>query len=148
MTTGIDARPTTRRTRCSSRCWATTSRVRGWRSPRDGLWLAPGGVDIVEVLDELAVADDVQAFVGTAVAVHLTDHGADLLAVRLPSDADPDAAGGQRWRHLLVSGARRPAPPHARPRPPFRLSRGYLAPDASARATVMRCSSPPDSSWG
>lgn len=36
-------------------------------------------------------------------ADRLVDHGADLLAVRLPAGAGRDAAGTGRWRQLLVS---------------------------------------------
>lgn len=40
----------------------------GFAPLRDGLWLAPGRVDVVDVIRGLAVVDDVTAFVGQAVA--------------------------------------------------------------------------------
>lgn len=38
----------------------------GFGPLRDGLWLAPGSVDVVPVVDELGLADDVDVFVGHA----------------------------------------------------------------------------------
>lgn len=38
----------------------------GFGPLRDGLWLAPGNVDVVDVVDELGLADDVDVFVGRA----------------------------------------------------------------------------------
>lgn len=40
----------------------------GFAPLRDGLWLAPGRVEIAEVLGDLAVVDDVTAFVGHAIS--------------------------------------------------------------------------------
>lgn len=78
---------------------------RGFGSLRDGLWVAPGEVDVTEVVDELALRDHVEVFVGHTApptdARQMVGEAWDLDAIR--------AGYGtflRRWKDDELAGAR------------------------------------------